>query len=584
LIGRLFSHDPVISRARPAYVILLVDQSADMAELGAVGSVVTSRAVLAAEAANRALLALIRLSTAPGGAIDHCFDVSVVLHGGPGGVTSGLADTITGARAQGIAAVAAHPLAVERRRRADSAGTATAETIDFPVWVRPAAEGEPRIDEALRAVDDLARRWRRAHPASPSPLIVTLGGGALARAGEGPGASGLMRQARGPALVVNGLFNDEAGGAILCPAGPADLKGDAAATWLFERSSPLPEAARRLATRDGGAVARGARALTRNADPALVLEWILAPRARPRPLAWRWFALSPRPSIASVGEIAWSDGAVAASLADPRDAEVPFDHPRIRRAGDKGFEASWCVLQKAGNRPRDCEDAVAGNVAAGRFCVTDGAGEGVFSRLWARTLAMGWAHGDLGDRDDDTLRAGVKSLDGILRQRIGRDKLRLKDRQSGRLFWFQADERVSEFAAFVGLAFGPGDEWLALAVGDCCLFVEGGGAFRSFPLDAPEQFSGGAYLVPSAIDEDARIMDHVRRLSGRRRPGDRFLLMSDAMACWYLSYPDRRPRLRELLAARDGRALGALIGRERRSRRLRNDDIAILLVQAGPDR
>jgi hypothetical protein len=54
--------------------------------------------------------------------------------------------------------------------------------------------------------------------------------------------------------------------------------------------------------------------------------------------------------------------------------------------------------------------------------------------------------------------------------------------------------------------------------------------------------------------------------------------MSDAIACWYLGHPARRARLVRALTDRDAWSLGDLMDGERGSGRLRNDDVAILLV------
>ena len=55
--------------------------------------------------------------------------------------------------------------------------------------------------------------------------------------------------------------------------------------------------------------------------------------------------------------------------------------------------------------------------------------------------------------------------------------------------------------------------------------------------------------------------------------------MSDAIAKWYLGNPEMRPRLRELLLGVDRGALAVFLERERESPRLRNDDIAMVLIE-----
>jgi hypothetical protein len=558
-LGRL----RLISPSRPAYVIILVDQSAAMEGIAAIGALTASRAALAAESANRALLALLSISARADGTAAPCFDISVLLHGGPEGLRSALEGGLGADRVVGLAALRAQAGRLEwRRRRGSGADGGSRDRVEFPVWVTPSAFGEAHVDEALEEAGRLARRWSRRHPGRSDPILLTIGGGAMALA------------ARPPAnlIVIHSLLNDEPGGPVVFPADPAELAGDEDALRLFDLASPVPFA-RRAAS---APLARGARGLLRNADVAEGLERLLSGAVRaPSGGFLAWLGLARRPPSRPVTEILWGD----ALGGDGAPASAQPMSPPIGRAEDARFDVRWVLAPKDGARPRDCEDAVGHNLATGRFCVTDGAGEGVYSRLWARTLANGWRNVGSSDQDDVALREGLKGLDGVLRQRIGRLRQRIQDRQGGRLFWFQSDDRIAEFAAFVGLAFDDDGSWRALAVGDACVFIEQGDGMVSFPLVRPEDFQGGAYLVPSAIDDDAGLVDHVCRADGRRLVGDRFLLMSDAMACWYLSYPGRRSRLRDLLERRDRPGLGALIARERRARRLRNDDIAVLSIR-----
>src|SRR5947209_4095831 len=48
------------------------------------------------------------------------------------------------------------------------------------------------------------------------------------------------------------------------------------------------------------------------------------------------------------------------------------------------------LLPRRGHAPGECEDALAGDPAAGRFAVADGASESAFAGAWARLLAEGF--------------------------------------------------------------------------------------------------------------------------------------------------------------------------------------------------
>jgi hypothetical protein len=129
----------------------------------------------------------------------------------------------------------------------------------------------------------------------------------------------------------------------------------------------------------------------------------------------------------------------------------------------------------------------------------------------------------------------------------------------------------------------PLGTWDALALGDSCLFQEGPSHFFAFPISDPEDFSKRPFLVPSLIDQYPHSSEHVREARGVSLPGDCFLLMSDAIACWYLGHArtdvDLHKRLHTLLVEERQSELQALVAEERDARRLRNDDVAILRIE-----
>jgi hypothetical protein len=100
---------------------------------------------------------------------------------------------------------------------------------------------------------------------------------------------------------------------------------------------------------------------------------------------------------------------------------------------------------------------------------------------------------------------------------------------------------------------------------------------QSFPLSSPDEFSSRPILVASKTDTDIA-KQSLRLGQGVCLPGDVLLMMSDAIACWYLGHAaSTRELLDDFHAALDNTAAFAtLIERERTSRRLRNDDVAVV--------
>jgi len=230
------------------------------------------------------------------------------------------------------------------------------------------------------------------------------------------------------------------------------------------------------------------------------------------------------------------------------------------------------LFHKADAQPRECEDAVGVNAAAGRFAVVDGATEGFDSRRWARYLAHGWIRA--GACDVMAAEEAVRLLGGRLQARHRMDSLP---------WYLQERAQQGAFAAFIGLSLQPLGTWDALAMGDSCLFQEGPSHFLAFPLAEPGHFLKRPFLVPSLIEQHPHLLQHVRRERGVSLPGDCFLLMSDAIACWYLAHGrgerDLRKRLHQLMSDDRRAELEGLVTEERAAERLRNDDVAILRIE-----
>jgi len=232
------------------------------------------------------------------------------------------------------------------------------------------------------------------------------------------------------------------------------------------------------------------------------------------------------------------------------------------------------LLEKADTKPSECEDAIAVDVQALRFAIADGATEGFNSRRWAKRLVSAWIRRPPGEINILSLRDDVSALGTKSTARFARRKLP---------WYLEEKARQGSFAAFLGLQIAPDGRWTALALGDCCLIQETSSGASSFPLSTPEEFDNRPILVPSLIDNYPRCIEHARELAGVSLPGDLLLLMSDAIACWYLGAAEQNPsaklRLHHALAHSNRKDATSLIVEERAARRLRNDDVAIVRIE-----
>jgi hypothetical protein len=229
-------------------------------------------------------------------------------------------------------------------------------------------------------------------------------------------------------------------------------------------------------------------------------------------------------------------------------------------------------LPKLGHSEAECEDAYAGDAEAGRFAVADGASESAFALPWAEALAAGYvAHPGRWSSWLPAARAGWQS--GF---------------EGAAMPWYvEAKFLEGAFATLVGLALrrrpGPNGRlsWRALAVGDSCLFhVRGDCLRRAFPVKhAAEIGNRPALLGSRQPPRSARCKRF--RAAGSWRPGDTFLLMTDALAQWFLQESEAgRWPWDQLGSAQSATAFAALVNELREAGRLRNDDTTLLAIQS----
>jgi Protein phosphatase 2C len=248
--------------------------------------------------------------------------------------------------------------------------------------------------------------------------------------------------------------------------------------------------------------------------------------------------------------------------------------------------ANWSLrwrsftLVKDGNAPEEYEDALAGNPRSGRFAVADGASESSFAGLWAKLLVEGFVAS--GGRR--TTVDWITPLQERWAQQV--DPLALD--------WFGEDKRLAgAYATFLGLSFKkPTDgsregRWKALAVGDACIFqVRESSLLTAFPVSAAADFGNRPSLLcsRSGVSEQAQRWSRAQEKIDKWQPGDRFLLMTDALAQWFLRRAEAHgkpwdPLLQRLIDLDPAAALTAYIKDLRRTDGLVNDDVTLLTIE-----
>lgn len=230
-------------------------------------------------------------------------------------------------------------------------------------------------------------------------------------------------------------------------------------------------------------------------------------------------------------------------------------------------------LPKKGNSVEEYEDAFAGNAARARFAVADGASESSFAGLWARLLVEGFVRAAKPPWQDPTWLLPLRKRWAT---EVGKAPLP----------WYAEMKRDDgAFATLLGFAVRRPNHWRAIAVGDSCLVqLRGGDMVTSFPMQSAAEFGNQPDLICSRARGGAETLK-VRKKTGTWQPGDVFLLMTDALAQWFLDQQEQgnRPwqRLAPLRTADDPEAaFRELIAELRANVDLRNDDVTLLLTEA----
>lgn len=317
------------------------------------------------------------------------------------------------------------------------------------------------------------------------------------------------------------------------------------AVWLTGRFAARPPVVVHCTTADGldEAYFRAARSLgllSTGYGPVRLFHQVFAPAMEPVPASPRsaappgepWgalFALSGElPESSDTGRPARRALAVNCwDLSDHWDAVFTSawraDAVEWRDSG--GFSHSremWA--QKMGNSPDQWEDAFAVDAPGGAAAVSDGASTGIYCNIWAQQLSRRFLTDRPDTRDPVSLNKWVNGLRSEWRTAIKYSSLNWSKQAKV--------DQTGAAATLLALEVGPAGPagtrpWRACAVGDASLFwVRDGRLLATFPVVAADQFGSAPLLVRS----NPGFKTLALTAQGTCRPGDRFVLATDAVA------------------------------------------------------
>lgn len=278
-----------ISRTNPACILLLIDQSRSMEEPFAgqpdqAGTPQHSKADIVADAVNRLLQNLVLRSAKADGVRDY-FHVGVIGYGK--GLRAGLGGSLPSDALIPISHLSDKPLRVETRTRLipDGAGGEIEQTVKFPVWFEPVANGPTPMAEVMATATLAIQGFIAKYPDAYPPIVLNLTDGKPTDADPQENARGLRKLRTTDGKVL--LFN------LLISSGPSmpvyflsddGLIADLYSKLLFRMSSELPPQMWQAARSEGIDVQPKARGVVFNADPTAIVRFLdIGTRVAPGP-------------------------------------------------------------------------------------------------------------------------------------------------------------------------------------------------------------------------------------------------------------------------------------------------------------
>jgi serine/threonine protein phosphatase PrpC len=244
-------------------------------------------------------------------------------------------------------------------------------------------------------------------------------------------------------------------------------------------------------------------------------------------------------------------------------------------------------VHKLGNDFKDYEDAyspkLSGNIDIDYFvcAISDGASESSFASEWAKMLTRAYVKSPFKNVDS------TKKTIEVLAKHWHKIVYRLP------LPWFAEEKvRLGAFASFLGLELSSSQtnersdyNWSAIASGDSCLFqVRNNQLIDSFPILSSKEFNNSPVLISSNLIKNVLVWEKIQLKQGTWEKGDIFILMTDAIANWFLVQYELNERPWEIIHGFiDNQNRHELfenwINNLRSLSQLKNDDVTILFIK-----
>ena len=244
----------------------------------------------------------------------------------------------------------------------------------------------------------------------------------------------------------------------------------------------------------------------------------------------------------------------------------------------KGFST-----HKAAETPDDCQDALAMNECTARYAVADGATRSLFPKQWAKLLVKCFCEKNVLSLEKGNWQEWITPLQQDWLKQVTAIVQETKR--------FISIDRLSKSesaaATFIGLEFDMNTRaWKAGIVGDSCLFqVRNSQLVGSYPIKQSVDFDNHPEAFAS-FEKDNYAKPQI--VKGIVKPGDLFILATDALAKWIILHEEAgqlEAALNRLTALTDDTEFARFVeeAREVEDIPLVNDDVTLLCISVAKE-
>jgi hypothetical protein len=241
---------------------------------GSVRSTKTKASGLA-DAVNKLLQNLVIKCAKSEGIRDYYY-VGVIGYGGKG-VAPAFGGPLSGKELVPVSEIGNNPARVEQRSKKvdDGAGGVLDQTIKFPVWFDPVAEGGTPMCAAFSKATSILIKWLTAHPNCFPPIVINVSDGESTDGDPYQPAQDLITLTSTDGEVL--LFNLHISSSNHLPIEFPDVDDnlpDEHSKMLFSISSHLPDYMRKWVGQEGIDVSYNTRGFVFNADLVSVIRFL----------------------------------------------------------------------------------------------------------------------------------------------------------------------------------------------------------------------------------------------------------------------------------------------------------------------